>query len=78
MEITQPEMYCKTCGALIPDNRDRRDMGEGAREPSLLGCKFCAIRAGGKMPPGRLPRLKLKDLEKAGQEVFDVPVLRIT
>lgn len=74
---SQPEMYCKTCGALIPDSNDRRDMGEGYSKPSLLGCRFCCLDAGGKLPKVSYGRPKLRELESKGQERFNVPVLVI-
>lgn len=66
----QPEMYCKGCGALIPDNLDRRNMGESSKLPSLLACKSCAVAAGGKIPSARLPRMNRKEMQAAGQESF--------
>jgi hypothetical protein len=78
LKYGQPELYCKSCGALIPDNNDRRDMGEGSWRPSLLACAFCATLAGGKLPPVKRRPAKLRELELKGQQRFDVPVLRIT
>lgn len=77
MEMTQPEMYCKKCGALIPDNNDRLNMGEGRKKPSLLACKECAIMAGGHVDVKFRGRVSLKDLEKFGQEPISAPAIFI-
>ena len=78
--FTQPDKFCRRCGALIPGNEDYAALKAAGIKysPGLLGCVHCAIAAGPPGPgpaPGSRRRLSRRALEATGQQTMISPDL---